>query len=242
MRVLCWNCCGSFKDKDKEKAILSLKPDIAIIPESDSFKIIKSDNYHLKAKQHLWFPRGENNKALSVLIYGNYKMEEYDYFRKEFKIIVPLSITGNAVFDLYAVYANNPEDKVNDPYIGQVLKAIDCYKEKLNNHCMLIGDFNSNKVFDIKYHNTDHAQLIELLSKKHIYSCYHSYFKEVPGKETMPTWYRYRKETEPYHIDYCFASEAFIKRIKSITIGKYKDWIHLSDHMPIVFVFSDQPS
>ena len=236
MKILCWNSEGSLIDK--EEAIISLNPDIAIIPESEYLRNINSDKYHLKAKQHLWFPRGERNKVLSVLIYGNYKMDVYDYFKKEYKIIVPLSITGKTTFDLYAIYANNPEDPDNQ-YIEQVLKAINHYHDKLNDNCMLIGDFNSNIIFDKTYNNTYHSQVIELLNKKHIYSCYHSYFKEEPGKETMPTLYMQKKEGRPYHIDYCFASETYIKRIKGITIGKYKDWIHLSDHMPIIFEFSD---
>ena len=39
---------------------------------------------------------------------------------------------------------------------------------------------------------------------------------------------------KPYHLDYCFASENLIRSNTKIAIGKYDDWIKLSDHMPVV--------
>jgi len=49
--------------------------------------------------------------------------------------------------------------------------------------------------------------------------------------------YLLKKKEKPYHIDYIFASNSFINNLKSCSVGKYNDWIKLSDHMPILSSF-----
>jgi endonuclease/exonuclease/phosphatase family metal-dependent hydrolase len=39
--------------------------------------------------------------------------------------------------------------------------------------------------------------------------------------------------TKPYHIDYAFASADLVGRCE-LDVGKSIDWLHLSDHMPLV--------
>jgi exodeoxyribonuclease III len=43
-----------------------------------------------------------------------------------------------------------------------------------------------------------------------------------------------KKKEKTYHIDYAFASKNFINNMESCVVGKYKDWIALNDHMPVV--------
>lgn len=43
----------------------------------------------------------------------------------------------------------------------------------------------------------------------------------------------HRKSEKPYHIDYMFAKKNIYDKIESFEIGKYEDWIGLSDHTPI---------
>lgn len=35
-------------------------------------------------------------------------------------------------------------------------------------------------------------------------------------------------------LDYCFASKSIIEKIIKVEIGKYEDWIELSDHCPLI--------
>ena len=37
-----------------------------------------------------------------------------------------------------------------------------------------------------------------------------------------------------YHIDYFFGSQKFSEKLININVGSAKDWIELSDHMPIL--------
>jgi len=52
----------------------------------------------------------------------------------------------------------------------------------------------------------------------------------------------YRHKDKGYHIDYCFASEDFAERLKSVEIGKYGFWKKYSDHVPVIVTFGEEVS
>ena len=65
-------------------------------------------------------------------------------------------------------------------------------------------------------------------------SCYHTFYNEEHGKETIPTLYMYRHITKPYHVDYCFASnDLYTKKLK-VEVGLACDYLGHSDHMPVI--------
>ena len=75
-----------------------------------------------------------------------------------------------------------------------------------------------------------------LLASK-IYSAYHTFHKQIHGKELHPTQFMYRHQDKPYHLDYCFASSDFISRMSKVEIGTHEEWSHCSDHKPVVVEF-----
>jgi endonuclease/exonuclease/phosphatase family metal-dependent hydrolase len=75
------------------------------------------------------------------------------------------------------------------------------------------------------------------LKAKNIHSLYHLQTQEELGKETAPTLFLYRNNSKPYHIDYCYASNAFLVNGFKLSIGEYNDWIKFSDHVPIIADF-----
>jgi endonuclease/exonuclease/phosphatase (EEP) superfamily protein YafD len=70
-----------------------------------------------------------------------------------------------------------------------------------------------------------------------IESIYHKIKNEQHGKEITPTLFFQRKIKRPYHIDYVFAPEKYIKRTQKFEIGQPDKWLKLSDHMPILVEF-----
>src|ERR1035441_1156390 len=50
--------------------------------------------------------------------------------------------------------------------------------------------------------------------------------------ETRPTYYFYRHQDKPFHIDYVFVPKSW--RLKSVEVGSFREWGHLSDHVPVV--------
>jgi exodeoxyribonuclease III len=124
---------------------------------------------------------------------------------------------------------NHPENR----YIGQVWLAINHYGKDLGNSSILVGDFNSNKIWDNKERVGNHSKVVEYLESKNIVSLYHNKQNEEQGKETRSTLFMHRNIDKPYHIDYCFASRELIAKGYDLEIGKYEDWIKYSDHVPI---------
>lgn len=65
------------------------------------------------------------------------------------------------------------------------------------------------------------------------------FYNEEQGKESRATLYMHRKVDRPYHIDFCFASNYFINRLKDVSIGQYEIWTRLSDHKPVICEFEN---
>lgn len=107
-----------------------------------------------------------------------------------------------------------------------------------NKPTIFIGDFNSNVIWDHnKYKLGNHAGVVKLLEDKGICSTYHVHHKQTQGKEEHPTFYLYRHKNKPYHIDYCFASKDMLKKVNSVKIGDFDEWIKYSDHVPLIVMF-----
>lgn len=235
LKVITWNCNMAYREK--AHLILKYQPDILIVPECEHPDKLKFKSGTPIPTNIFWF--GTNlNKGLGVFSYSRFKFRLLDSHNPNLKTILPISVTGGKLsFTLFAVWANNPKDK-DYQYIGQVWKAIHHYDSLLKNErTMLVGDFNSNTIWDKKYREYNHSAVVEYLEQKKIYSTYHKHFKQTQGKEKHPTLYMYRHIDKPYHIDYCFASADFTNKLKNVEVGRYKHWTQYSDHTPLITTF-----
>lgn len=235
MRIITWNCNMAFRKK--ADAILAHKPDILIVPECESPEKLLFENETQLPSDILWFGVNQH-KGLGVFSYCDYKFRLLDCHNPDFKNILPISVTGGKIdFTLFAIWANNPEDK-DGQYVTQVWKAINYYDALLSgSKIILIGDFNSNTIWDKPRREGNHTTVVEKLEAKNIFSTYHKFHNQVQGKEAHPTLFLYRHEDKPYHIDYCFASADFMSTLKNVEVGSYKDWFKLSDHKPLIVEF-----
>lgn len=232
MKIITWNCNMAFRKK--VELILAYKPDIVVIPECECPDNLKFDKAIPKPKDILWF--GENrHKGLGIFSYKRHRFSLMKNHNPDFKTIVPVFVTGGKFdFVLYAIWANNPADP-DGQYVEQVWKAIHYYDEHLLNHpSILVGDFNSNTIWDRKYREGNHSNVVKKLGEKGIVSCYHLYHKQLQGKEQHPTFYLYRHQDKPYHLDYCFVSAEMSKKIRLVEIGEYDQWKKYSDHVPVI--------
>ncbi len=236
MKIVTWNCNMAFRKK--AAAILEHKPDILVIPECEHPDKLLFDPVLPKPNDMHWF--GVNkHKGLGIFSYSNLKLTVLDCHNPEFRTVVPLLVTGKRFqFTLYAVWAHNPDDR-DGRYITQVWKAIHCYDELLTNKkTILAGDFNSNTIWDRPRRDGNHSQVVKRLEEKGIFSVYHKHFRQQQGKEQHPTFYLYKHEDKPYHIDYCFASKDMIRKLDAVEIGDHKTWTKWSDHVPVMATFN----
>ncbi|MFI5186401.1 MAG: hypothetical protein ACHQF0_06735 [Chitinophagales bacterium] len=238
LKIITWNCNMAFRKK--ADSVLTYKPDILIVQECEHFDKLIFSNSIPKPKDSLWF--GQNkNKGLGIFSYSNFRLKALDVYNNSFKLIIPVAITdGHSHLNLFAIWANNPKDP-DGQYITQIWKAIKYYDEIIKNkQTILIGDFNSNTIWDRPRRKGNHSAVVERLESKGIYSVYHKHFNQIQGKEQHPTLYMYRHKDKPYHIDYCFASIDMLPHLKSVEIGDYDSWINYSDHVPVIITFTDK--
>ncbi len=235
MRIITWNCNMAFRKK--ANFILPYQPDILVVPECEHPDKLKFDIETPKPNDILWFGTNQN-KGLGIFSYSDYTFQVLHIYNPEFKMIIPIKVlNGNHYFILFAVWANHPNDP-DGQYIEQVWKAIHSYDKLIKStKTVLVGDFNSNSIWDKPRRVSNHSNVVKHLAEKGIYSSYHLYHKQTQGKEEHPTLYMYRHKDKPYHIDYCFISKDFVKKLKSVEIGDYDSWIQYSDHVPLIATF-----
>lgn len=63
-------------------------------------------------------------------------------------------------------------------------------------------------------------------------SAYHAFHKVDPGAEAHPTHYWKRKQSSPWHIDYCFVPEGWVPKLRDVQVGGFDEWPD-SDHRPL---------
>ncbi len=234
MIVITWNCNMAFRKK--LGLILKHRPDILVIPECEHPDRLKFPAGTRKPANMLWY--GNNpNKGLGIFSYGNYTLRQLDCYDPTIRTIVPIAVTGGDIdFTLIAAWAYNPTDP-DGQYVEQVWKALHHYHDLLNGPTMLMGDLNSNTIWDRKYRVSNHSSVVKLLEEKGIHSTYHLYHKQQQGSEKHPTFYLYRHKDKPYHLDYCFVSSNMAGMLRKVTIGRHHAWQPYSDHVPVMVRF-----
>lgn len=226
--------------RKKAGHILAYKPDILIVPECECPDNLKFGDDIPKPDDMLWF--GENlHKGLGIFSYSGFRLKRIRNHNPDLKIIIPVSVTGNGQkFNLFAIWANNPTDP-DGQYVEQVWKAIQHYNRQLSRKkTILIGDFNSNTIWDRKYRVGNHSHVVDRLKRKGIFSAYHTHYIQQQGNEAHPTYYLYRHKDKPYHLDYCFVSADLAVHIRLVEIGDYDFWIKYSDHVPLIVTIHDE--
>ncbi len=231
MKIVTWNCNGAFRKKFEN--ISALNADVYVIQECENPIESKDKKYQEWAVNHIWI--GDNkNKGLAVFAKPEIRLERLEWtnqFRDHLvKHFLPCKI--NEEFNLLAVWTHR-NNSPNFGYIGQLWKYIQINKDKLNDS-IIVGDFNSNTIWDEWDRWWNHSDVVNELEQLGIESFYHKFKREPQGKETKATLYFQRKLTRPYHIDYIFGSQKFINRIINIEVGQFDNWIVFSDHMPII--------
>jgi exodeoxyribonuclease III len=225
--------------RKKADLLLKYQPDILIIPECEHPDKLLFEANTPKPNDTLWF--GKNlNKGLGIFSYSDFKFKVLKNYNEDFKTIVPIRVSNKKFrFNLFSIWANNTEDP-DGHYITQVWKALHYYDKLIkSSKSILIGDFNSNTIWDKPKREGNHTTVVKLLEKKKIFSTYHLHFKQTQGKEEHPTLYMYRHKEKSYHIDYCFASIDMIKHLKNVEIGNYEFWCKYSDHVPLITTFNE---
>ncbi len=219
MKIVSWNSCGKFREKFK--FIAEFDPDICVIQECENPREVSCKAYKDFARNSIWI--GQNkNRGLGIFAKQDITLKNNNwnsYCLRHF-----LSVRVNSKFDLLAVWACKP-------YIEEYFTYQSIHKDKFNKNTIIIGDFNSNSIWDSNHDKRNHSAVVSQLKEIGLVSAYHIENEEKQGKETQNTFFLYRHPDKSYHIDYAFVDK---DRIKSFEIPKSDIWLKYSDHKPII--------
>jgi exodeoxyribonuclease III len=238
MKIITWNCNMAFRKK--AAIILKHKPDIVVVQECEHPDKLKFTTNTPEPTDILWV--GENkNKGLGIFSYSNFKFKLHKTHNPALQLIAPIKVSNGQIdFMLFAIWANNPKDK-DGQYITQVWKALTYYGKNIKHkNTILIGDFNSNTIWDKPRRVGNHSTVVKHLEAKKIYSVYHTHYTKEQGKESHPTYYLYRHKDKPYHLDYCFASIDLMSHLQTVEVGDFDFWKSYSDHVPLIISFDEE--
>jgi len=225
MRIVTWNCqMGLDKKMD---ALLSLNPDVAVVPECSEKAAIALPQ---RGFNTLWFGCNQH-KGLGVICRQDWPMRALP--QPEQKWIAPIEVGAPTPFTLIAVWACRVGTRNVHNYVGQIYYALTSHPEWFNGSpVVLAGDLNSNKGWDERHEVINHSSVVGILAERGMLSGYHEYFNELQGRETRPTIYFYRRNDRTFHIDYIFVPKTW--KLELAEVGGFEKWSKLSDHCPVI--------
>jgi exonuclease III len=265
MNIASWNCRYGFT-REKAERMKEYDPDILVIPECREMDM-KTSGYAENRRD--WY--GDHKEAESLSLSETAQAERdlgIGVFWKEgititqlpewkdtlctnsdFRYLVPYRVEGALKpFTLIAVWTKDrikSDDRDRYDYVQKVHKTIDCYQnyDFFKSRVVLIGDFNSNEIWDNCYKkDRNHSEMVKRLKELHIYNCADS----SKYREASTYYYYNRGEEKKVIDDYCFASEdmgqaEFVIPDSALWVPNKngtKWWRGISDHCPIIVTFA----
>ncbi|MEJ7837367.1 MAG: endonuclease/exonuclease/phosphatase family protein [Thermomicrobiales bacterium] len=222
MRIVSWNCCMAYR---KKRHLVELfEPDVAIIQE-----ISRADVDTSGATFCHWVGN-RKSKGLGILVFGDHHVEVDTGYTDTVPWFVPLVVDD---LHIMAIWATTSDVNARR-YVRLIHEAIDHYDTFLQHpRTILIGDFNSNAIFDGKHRLKSHSLMVDRLHTLGISSLYHQQTGEAQGKESAPTFFLHRSNDKPYHFDYAFVSES-LSGDADLAIGATDTFLGPSDHLPLI--------
>jgi exonuclease III len=229
MKIVTWNCNGAFRKK--HHALEQFDADVIVIQECED--PAQSTKAFLEwSGDYLWHGLNKN-KCIGIFWREGITVERLGWDDDGLQLFLPCRI--NDEFNLVAVWTKHAGSP-NFRYIGQLWKYMQLHKDKMaEDKLVLCGDLNSNVCWDEWDRWWNHSDVVRELEEIGVSSLYHSFFDEGQGDERKPTLFHQRNLDKPYHVDYVFSSGDL--QASELSVGESKDWLEISDHMPLVGVF-----
>ncbi len=224
MKIVSWNCNGAFRKKYEE--IIKLDADIYVIQECEPIDSFKKE-LKKKISNGIW-EKGANTKGVLVFAKPEVKLEKLEWDSYGMRVFIPIMI--NNTFPLVAVWTTKPA-YIEEFYIWQSVNS-----KRITDECVIIGDFNSNAVWDKGHSERGHSVVVNMLKDKGLESAYHIISGDKQGEETKATFYLHKKVEKPFHIDHCFIKKERIQSYRVLDMS----WLEISDHIPVVLEMKDE--
>lgn len=209
----------------KFQQLLSLHPDIAIIPECASPAKDEFKQRSLPCTAREWIGFNED-KGLGVFAFNGVQLRVHPSYSERFQLYLPVEVSGPCNFHLLGCWMadkrTKPAGTSNHPK-----EAVEFYRDFLTaKPAVVAGDFN---------YYIPEPELSEMG------------LKSANGWLPRQTHYHKRKRSSrPITVDYMFAPKRGEPRLSRFQVGKADEWLEHSDHVPLIGDFrygsGDSPS
>jgi hypothetical protein len=224
----------------KMMPLLSMRPDIAILSEVASPEKLRKKLPELSDLPIVWVGSNQN-KGLAIISFTGSTLALDVSYRAANQYIAPVLVTGQKAFRLLAVWDHNDRTTGLNRRPGPLLRALDDSSEFYGQDDLVVaGDFNNNPQWDKPNGPNNMRTIADELMKRGVVSLYHKTTGLEFGAEERATYWHYRKQAMPYHIDYVFVPTTWLTNMVSFEIGNFEDWCAtgFSDHAPLIAEFS----
>mgnify|MGYP001281269423 CR=1 FL=1 len=195
MRIITWNCNKAFRNKIK--AISQYSPDIVVLQECEDINNLQFDD-HIQPNYKYQF-KGNDPVGIGLICYNNSQikpvMVKETYV--DGNVGIPFTVDGSKSFQLLSIWTGGNEDR-NKDYLNALNSFLINQRDWiLQNDTFVLGDFNSNLIYNKKEQKV-HKAMLNMMDELGLCSAYHYYFKEEQGKEKQPTFYFHKKKESPF--------------------------------------------
>ena len=210
--------------------LLELEPDVMVIQEAENDGAVWSRLG--SGWDHFW--TGENHrKGLAVIAKRSLGAFSIALCDNPVRFFLPTMLRSVGI-EVMAFWAMDDKVDRKQRYIAQVWNGLHLRGVADFRSALVVGDFNWNASFAASgplYGTMD--DVIRFLQDRGLRSAYHLLNSADFGGERDSTFYMHKGVNDGYHIDYMWGPYAVLRDAK-LEVGKFADWIGLSDHMPLV--------
>lgn len=235
MRIVTWNCNSSAGIKSAATALCRFDTCLAAVKPflADVTVLQEVPDPGSQVREGCWtFWRGQMlGRGIAVVLERSRYPQARVVDHSRSSLLVCLGPPhGLQVLALWSC----PEVSGFQAYLNETREVVRHHESQLQAvPTVVVGDFNSSSTWDVKARAFSHSDLVRWLESEFgLRSAYHAHHGVSHGAELHPTFYQYRHEDKPHHLDYCFLPADW--PVLSVSVGGHSDWSRLSDHTPLV--------
>ena len=141
-----------------------------------------------------------------------------------------LELLGLDGLNIVALWAHQATRELR--YVRVTHEIVDRHADYLSGgRGLIVGDFNSNTIWDREHPGRNHSMLVDKLSGLGLDSVFHRQEQTTHGSELVKTYFHTKNLKFGHHIDYAFLSSALEAKV---SVGEPDTWLAHSDHMPLI--------
>jgi len=223
--------------RHKFEALLSLRPDVAIIQECAAPDGEAGRGWRPACRDATWI--GFNaQKGLGVFTFGDLTLRRHSSYTEGFSLYLPVEISGPCRFNLLGVWVADPR-RIPPGATVDPLRAIGFYRPFLTAApAVVAGDFNRlPQQMSARSKESSSASVVEMMAEAGLENAA-TIISDSSGQDALRrTHYHQRHFSRGFVVDYLFVPATERARLTAFEVGDPHDWLRWSDHVPLVAEF-----